>query len=423
MTQREQAVLAYADEHQQELFNLLSELIGFDSQNFIETGREKECAAFIQKQYEALGLQTRLFSPEEIEGIRQHPLYLPGRGLEDRPNVCGVLPGADNTRSVMLAAHIDTMPVGERGHWRDDPFGGVQRDGNIYGLGASDNKFGIACGIFAVQVLQSLGITLRESVVLASYVDEEYGGGGGALSCALAYPCRTIVNFDGGNFELWTASLGGGGFQCTIETQYTTDTAKPVVDALLRLKEALEPFGKRRCAELEQNSLYTGSDMARSAYRLMEFGCGSFGTNLDRGILKFVIYTTQPLEQIRRELDEIRAALSPYMTQNNLKMSDFTHTTRFFGHHCTDPASVSVPLLAEASRQILGRDIRQCGACLSDLSIFLPLCADSVNFGILKDFALPGGAHQPNEFVSCEEFLNHAKAVLLFLLRYVREAP
>ncbi len=44
--------------------------------------------------------------------------------------------------------------------------------------------------------------------------------------------------------------------------------------------------------------------------------------------------------------------------------------------------------------------------------------APCYNFGILRDFSLPGGAHQPDEFVDCRELMNFTRALLLFLMRY-----
>jgi len=37
---------------------------------------------------------------------------------------------------------------------------------------------------------------------------------------------------------------------------------------------------------------------------------------------------------------------------------------------------------------------------------------------VLRDFKLPGGAHQTDEFISCEEFVNLTKSLALFLLRW-----
>jgi len=415
----EDKLLDYADKHKDELFLLLRNLLAFDSQNFITSGREKDCAAYIRKEYADLGLETAMYSPDEIDGIKRHPGYLAGRGLADRPNVGGVFYGTDKTLEVMLAAHIDTMPVGDIKKWTVDPFVNEIKDGRIYGLGAGDNKFGIAGSIFAIRVLNELNIRLKKTVVLTSYVDEEYGGGDGALAACLKYPCRVYANLDGGNYEMWVASLGGGGYNIEVKADFITDTATYVTDALFAIKAELEVLGKRRQEELHNNPLFLGTDMENSAYRLMEFNCGKFGTDLNMGSLKFVIYTTSQKEKIEEELSEILRKLAPYFEKHNLSTSGFTPTTRFFGYHETKDSTGAVSAMKKAAEDAAAAAVNTTGACLSDLSIFLSYGSEeSFNFGILRDFKLYGGAHQPDEYVECEQFLNHTKALILFLIRY-----
>ncbi|MFN6956810.1 MAG: M20/M25/M40 family metallo-hydrolase, partial [Acetobacteraceae bacterium] len=45
------------------------------------------------------------------------------------------------------AGHTDVVPPGDLGAWSDDPFGGVVRDGLLFGRGACDMKGGIAAFI------------------------------------------------------------------------------------------------------------------------------------------------------------------------------------------------------------------------------------------------------------------------------------
>jgi acetylornithine deacetylase/succinyl-diaminopimelate desuccinylase-like protein len=178
-------------------------------------------------------------------------------------------------------------------------------------------------------------------------------------------------------------------------------------------------MGQRRTEELHMNPLYTGSDMERSAFRLVEFTAGNFGSNLDSGKLLFVIYTDKSKEQINSELDAIIRKVTPVLHKNRLTTDGFKPTTRFFDYIETRKDDPAAAVMREAAIETSGKDVRQCGACLSDLSVFLKYGnLSSFNFGIIRDFSLPGGAHQPNEYVECEEFLNHTKALVLFLIRY-----
>lgn len=417
MKSYEEKALTHIENNKDELFGLLSKLIQFDSQNFITHGREKECAEFIEKIYNELGLETELYSPDSIPSIKEHPAYLPGRGLENRPNVSGVCYGENEDSCVMIAAHIDTMPVGDIEKWNVDPFGGEIKDGRIYGLGSGDNKFGIAGGYYALKTLKECGIKLKKTVVLTSYSDEEYGGGGGALAACLKYPCDTYVNLDGGNYEMWIAAIGGGGFKIHVKKTGNTDSALQVFDAISALMDELKIFTERRRIELHTNPLYTGSDMERSVFRLGKFS--SVGSSHDEAMLSFVIYTDKTKEQIYKELEDILKKVRPIFAENGIVTEGFVPTTRFFGYYETPKDDLALTIMKAAAEETSGKKVKECGSCLTDLSIFIPYGSpSSFNFGILRDFALPGGAHQPNEYVECKQFLEHTKALILFLIRY-----
>ena len=416
----ENELLDQANARKDELFALLSELIRYDSQNFQTHGREMACAEFIRQQYALAGLAADLYSPDSVPGIQDHPGYLAGRGLADRPNVTGILSGTGSRQDrIMLAAHIDTMPAGDSSKWTVDPFGGLIRSNRIYGLGAGDNKSGIAAALFAARIIRENHLPLTRDIVLTAYADEEYGGGGGALAACLKYPCETYVNLDGGNFELWTASLGGGGFEARVKTGFATDTASPVIEALCQVKEELARFGARRAAELHGNPLYAGSDMERSALRILEMSCGSFGSNLDEGKIIFVFYTDKSRRQVTAELDALAKGLNAGLGEKNIRLSGFTPITRFFPYKRASDGRGAIKAMKQAAQEVCRHDVRECGACLSDLSIFLSYgSASSFSFGIMRDFSLDGGAHQPDEYVDCDQFLEYARSLLLFLVRY-----
>lgn len=52
-------------------------------------------------------------------------------------------PGGDPARTLFCYAHYDVQPVEPVERWAAPPFGGVVRDGRLWGRGASDNKSGV----------------------------------------------------------------------------------------------------------------------------------------------------------------------------------------------------------------------------------------------------------------------------------------
>ncbi|TCC05553.1 M20 family metallopeptidase [Kribbella soli] len=90
-----------------------------------------------------------------------------------RDNVSITLAGG-NDPGLLLLGHTDVVPVGDG--WTVDPYGGLLRDGRIYGRGTSDMKGGLAAALVALAALR--GTTLSGPVELAAVVDEEETGKG-----------------------------------------------------------------------------------------------------------------------------------------------------------------------------------------------------------------------------------------------------
>lgn len=91
-----------------------------------------------------------------------------------RVNVVGRLDGRRPRPTVHLNGHVDVVPAGAG--WTLDPFGGLVRDGRIYGRGACDMKAGIAAAVYAAEAIRRAGIELNGSVEVSGTVDEESGG-------------------------------------------------------------------------------------------------------------------------------------------------------------------------------------------------------------------------------------------------------
>lgn len=81
------------------------------------------------------------------------------RSLGGHPLVVGEVPPstAPEAPEVILYGHYDVQPPGPRERWTSDPFEPVERDGNLYCRGASDDKGNLFMLVAAVQRLAAEG--------------------------------------------------------------------------------------------------------------------------------------------------------------------------------------------------------------------------------------------------------------------------
>lgn len=87
-------------------------------------------------------------------------------------NVLGRM-GPTGSPAILFDGHMDTVDVGDVRQWGDDPFGGVIRDGILYGRGAADMKGGLAAMVHGVGALAQSADALRAPVYVACVVQEE----------------------------------------------------------------------------------------------------------------------------------------------------------------------------------------------------------------------------------------------------------
>ena len=84
-------------------------------------------------------------------------------------------PGGDPTRTLFCYAHYDVQPVEPLDRWVDPPFGGVVRDGRLWGRGASDNKSGVLAFSRAVRAWREVADGPPVNLVVFVEGEEEIG--------------------------------------------------------------------------------------------------------------------------------------------------------------------------------------------------------------------------------------------------------
>ncbi|OWJ54217.1 diaminopimelate aminotransferase [Pyrodictium delaneyi] len=121
-------------------------------------------AEVLEKELSELGLET--------ERVDAHDDRADG-GL--RPNILAILPGKDTRHTLWIVAHLDTVPEGDRGLWRTDPYTVVVDGDKVYGRGVEDNGQGIVTALAVVWYLVKHGLEPRINLGIALVSDEETG--------------------------------------------------------------------------------------------------------------------------------------------------------------------------------------------------------------------------------------------------------
>ena len=317
----------------------------------------------------------------------------------------------------MLAGHLDTVPIGDRALWTTPPTTGVIRDGRVFGRGACDDKFALAVELFLAKAFRDLGITPPCDLYLNGYVDEEFGGGNGALAAVLRDPCDFAINMDSDHMDIVHCGVGGQRLALILRHREVQDACNDMIEAIHLTKQCIDRFGARRVSELSQNSYFKGTPIPQKALRYMNIVTGLNTNDRHLGTVDFAFYTDRPRAQIEAEykvlFSEIEQALAPL----HIFIDKIIWRSRFFNYAASDKTHPQIKRLRDVTEKQTGKAPAVCGMCLSDLNLFIHHSnGNAVSFGVGRDFAQVGGAHQPDEFVDCEELVRFVKVLAEFIL-------
>ena len=411
-------LISLIDERKNELFRLLSDLIKINSESFSSYGKEEECAKYIHKLCLDMGLESELYSPLDIKDFTNHSDYMPGRGLENRYNVSATYKGKSDSNGLMIMGHTDTVAIGDVSKWDRDPLSGEISDGKIHGRGACDDKYALAASLFIIKLLRENGFVPKENLVFAAYSDEEYGGSHGALAAVLHDRCENIVNLDCEAGIIWHCGTGGGEVKYNFHTKDIADSAEKCARAIGIVMDELEKFKANRCAELSSNKYYKGTIIPETSLRYMGVKAGSDGSDLGDGFVYFVYYTDKTKAEIDKEFEALHEIIKERLDKIGVVGEGFVPNTRFFHYVHTEPDSDEIKLLLECAKEVGAGEIQVVGSCLSDLSVISKFGSSrAFGYGAGINFSKVGGAHQPNEYIECDEFLGFTKTVAAYILK------
>ncbi len=320
---------------------------------------------------------------ERLQGLGLSPSRVPTPGGHTN-----LVAGATDPRLV-ITAHVDTIQP----TWEWSGRAEVD-DGVVRGLGAVDDKAGVAAALFALELAAQADLSVEElGVAVAFTVDEEIGGTG-SLAVAATMSPQFVIALEG-------TGLAPGVAEAGVVAGSVEVRGRSVHGALPEFGDNAIVKAARLILDLEQadftkvDHLLTGATLP--CVEQISGGSGLFVVP-DSASLRFDIRIAPGIaaEVVADEVKQICARHDATV--------EFEEVVNAFE---TPEASVLVRALQASTRRILGAAPRVVGiAAWTDAHNFVAAGAQAVVFG---PGSLIGSAHQPDEHVEVDEVVAAAQ--------------
>lgn len=192
-----------------DLVALLQALIRFDTTTHVPGAparQEAALQAFLAGRLRRAGASVDVSEPDP-QLISGHQMIPEGFTFRGRPQLVARFPGTGGGRVLLLNGHVDVVGAGPLDAWDHPPFDGVVANGTVRGRGACDMKGGVACMVFAAEVLAELDVRLAGDLLVNTVTEEESTGAGGLVSARTLTADGAIVPEPSG-LDVWPACRG-----------------------------------------------------------------------------------------------------------------------------------------------------------------------------------------------------------------------
>ena len=160
-----------------EILSLVQEMIRNRCVN--PPGNEMKSIRTIERYLSSFGVVSEIFKPDP-----------------DRGNLLATIKGSGEGPSLMLGpGHVDVVPVENEDEWTVPPFEGAIMDGCVWGRGAIDMLYIVACQAVVFAHLHSEGFKPKGDLKLLVVADEEIGGELGANWMVQNHPEKVKVDY------------------------------------------------------------------------------------------------------------------------------------------------------------------------------------------------------------------------------------
>ncbi len=392
LAELEDAVLSLID--QDEVVAFHRGLVQIPSVN--PPGECREAIAYVEKALKDGGFETEIISIDETQ-----------------PNVIGTYGPAGGKR-LLVNAHVDVVPTGEREAWKHDPFGAEIEDGKVYGRGAGDDKASVTAQVLAALALQRSGIPLSGQLIVTEVSDEENGGIHGAAIVSEKYPDPdwVIVGEQTLN-RVCVGEKGGAGCIVTVRGK-TAHGALPWegANAIEGIAEVIVALRRELWPKLTERTHWAFKPSSGSV-NMIE---GGVKANVvpDKASI-YVDRRTVPGETPEEARAEIEAIAKQAI--GNVPGCTVEISARYAGKEASE-APVDDPLVQAmlGANERLGGNTEPTGFSMgTDGRFWNALGVPTIIYGPGD----PSTAHQPDEWVGIDEIMEAARAYAVTMVRLI----
>ncbi len=276
-------------------------------------------------------------APELARSAQAVSGLLSGAGMPDvrvlrvpggAPAVVGRLPGPEGAPTVLLYAHHDVQPAGDRTDWTSDPFELVQRDSRLVGRGAADDKAAVVAHAAAVR---ALGRAFPEGPPVGVTVfvegEEEVGS-------------PTLQRFLGEHADLLVADV------VVIADSMNWDVGVPAFTTSLR--GLVEVFVEVRTHETEQHSGVVGG-LFPDAFMALARMIAALHDEQGRVAVPGLVRWRQPQVDVDEAQLRARAGVGPTV----VSLGDGTAADRLWSQPAVSVVGIDAPPTAMAANVLL----------------------------------------------------------------------
>lgn len=168
-----EAIFKYIDSNQDLYIKRLAEAVAIESVSGIPEKRDDviKMVKYVAKEVERLGGKTELadLGKQTLEDGTELPLP---------PALLGQIGSDPKRKTVLIYGHLDVQPAFKSDGWDSEPFVLTERDGKLYGRGATDDKGPVLAILNAVEAFQQCGQQLPVNVKFVFEGMEESGSEG-----------------------------------------------------------------------------------------------------------------------------------------------------------------------------------------------------------------------------------------------------